>query len=67
MPLGVYEIESLTIEIKMIFIDEEHFQADNYIFQMKPNLSTLGSIIKFSPQVPIISFMPNDGLRDLSR
>ena len=52
-------------EIKRIIIDEEHYTEANYPFTIKPNFSTLGSIIEISPQGPIISFKHNDSMRDL--
>ena len=55
IPPGAYEIESLNNEIKRIIIDEEHYTEANYPFTIKPNFSTLGSIIEISPQGPIIS------------
>ena len=65
LPPGAYEIESLNDEIKKIVIDEEHYTEANYPFNIKPNFSTLGSIIEISPQGPIISFMFDDSLKDL--
>ena len=50
IPPGAYEIESLNNEIKRIIIDEEHYTEANYPFTIKPNFSTLGSIIEISPQ-----------------
>ena len=47
---GAYEIESLNSETKGISLDEEHFTEAYYPFTSKPNFSTLGSIIKISPQ-----------------
>ena len=64
-PPGVYEIETLDKEIKRIIIDEEHYTEANYPFKIKPNFSTLGSIVEISPQGPIISFMFDDSIRDL--
>ena len=63
IPPGADEIESLNDEIKRIIIDEGHDEA-NYPFTIKPNFSTLGSIIDSSPQGPIISFMFDDSIRD---
>ena len=60
-----YEIESLNNEIKRIVIDEEHYTEANYTFTIKPNFSTLGSIIEMSPQGPLITFIPDDSIRDL--
>ena len=65
IPPGAYEIESLNNEIKRIIFDEEHYTESNYPFTIKPNFSTLGSIIEISPQGPIISFMFDDSIRDL--
>ena len=65
IPPGAYEIESLNNEIKRNIIDEEHYTEANYPFTIKPNFSTLGSIIEISPQGPIISFMFDDSIKDL--
>ena len=65
IPPGAYKIESLNNEIKRIFIDEEHYSEANYPFKIKPNFSTLGSIIETSPQGPIISFLFDDSIGDL--
>ena len=50
IPPGSYEIESLNDEIKRIIIDDEHFTEENYPYNIKPNFSTLGSIIEISNQ-----------------
>ena len=65
IPTGAYEIESLNNEIKRITIDEEQYSEANYPFTIKPNFSTLRSIIEISPQGPIISFMFDDSIKDL--
>ena len=65
IPQGSYEIESLNNEIKRIIIDEEHYTEANYPFNIKPNFSTLGSIIEKSTQGPVITFTPNDSIGDL--
>ena len=65
IPPGAYEIESLNKEIKKIITDEGYYTEANYPFTIKPNFSTLGSIIETSPQGPIISSMFNDSIRDL--
>ena len=62
---GAHKIESLNNEIKRIIIDEGHYSEINYPFTIKPNFSTLGSIIEILPQGPIISFMFDDSIRDL--
>ena len=65
IPPGAYELENLNNEIKRIIIDEEHYTEANYPFTIKPNFSTLGSIIEISTQGPVISFLPDDSIRDL--
>ena len=65
IPPGAYEIKSLNSEIKRINIDEEHYTEANYPFTIKPNFSTLGSIIEISQRGPIISFLFDDSIRDL--
>ena len=65
IPPGAYEIESLNNEIKRIIIDQEHYTETNYPFNIKPNFSTLGSIIQISTQGPIITFVPDDSIGDL--
>ena len=61
---GACEKEALDKELKRIIFDEEHYTEANCPFTIKPNFSTLGSIIKISPQGPIISFMFDDSIRD---
>ena len=65
IPPGAYEIETLNDEIKRIIIDEGHYNENTYPFTIKPNFSTLGSIIEISPQEPIISFMFDDSVKHL--
>ena len=65
IPPGAYEIENLNNEIKRIIIDEGHFTEVDYPFIIKPNFSTLGSIIEISSQGPLISFLPDDSIRSL--
>ena len=65
IPPGAYEIEALNNEIKRIIIFEEHYTEANYPFEIKPNFSTLGSIIEILPQGPIISFMFDDNIKGL--
>ena len=62
---GAHEIESLNIGIRRIIIDKGHYNEDEYPFMIKPNFSTLGSIIEISPQGPIISFVFEDSIRNL--
>ena len=65
IPQGRYEIESLINESKRIIIDQEHYTEANYPFNIKPNFSTLGSIIETSTQGPVITFSPDDSIGDL--
>ena len=65
IPPGACEIEILNKEIKRIIIDQEHYTETNYPFNIKPNFSTLGSIIEISTQGPVITFAPNDSIGDL--
>ena len=57
IPPGAYEIEALDKELKRIIIDEDYYTEATYPFKIKPNFSTLGSIIEISPQGPIVSFV----------
>ena len=65
IPPGSYEIESLNDEIKSIIIDNKYFTSENYPFNIKPNFSTLGSIIEISNQESVISFRPDDSIGSL--
>ena len=65
IPAGAYEIESLNDEIKRIIIDKEYYTEANYPFTIKPNFSTLGSIIEIKPQGPIIGFVFDDSIGSL--
>ena len=65
IPPGAYEIESLIIEIERIIIEEEYYTEANYPFTIKPNFSTLGSIIEMSAQGPVVTVVPHDSIRDL--
>ena len=64
IPPGAYEIESLNNEIKRIIIEKEYFNEDTYPFTIKPNFSTLGSIIEII-QPSIIGFVFNDSIGNL--
>ena len=65
IPPGAYEIKSLNNETKRNVIDEEHYTELNYPFTIKPNFSTLGSIIEISSQGRDITFVPDDSIGDL--
>ena len=66
IPPGAYENENLNNEIKRAIIDEHYTEAD-YPFKIKPNFSTVRSIIEISPQGPAMSFMFDDSIRDFLR
>ena len=65
IPPGAYELENLNNEIKRNIIDEGHYTEANYPFTIKPNFSILGSIIEISTQGSVITFVPDDSIRDL--
>ena len=65
IPEGAYEIESLNDENRRILIDKEYYTESDYPFKIKPNFSTLGSIITISPQGPIIGFVFDDSIGSL--
>ena len=65
IPEGAYEIDLLNTEIERIFIDKEHYTEANYPFTIKPNFSTLGSIVEISPQGPIIGFVFDHSIGNL--
>ena len=65
IPPGAYEIESLNNEIKRIIIDEGYYNELTYPFKIKPNFSTLGSIIEISTQAPVITFVPDASIREI--
>ena len=65
IPPGSYEIESLNDEIKRIIINDEYFTEDTYPFIIKPNFSTLGSIIEISKEESAISFKASASIGSL--
>ena len=65
IPPGSYEIESLNEEIKRIIINDEHFTEETYPFVIKPNFSTLGSIMEISNEESAISFKASDSIGSL--
>ena len=64
IPKGAYELESLNEEIKRIIIEEGYAKEENYPFLIKPNFSTLGSIIEITSGYQI-DFTQNKTIRDL--
>ena len=65
IPPGSYEIEALNDEIKRVNINDGHFNEENYPFFIKPNFSTLGSIIEISNEKSAISFKASDSIGSL--
>ena len=65
IPPGAYEIESLNDEIKRIINNEGYYNELTYPFKIKPNFSTLGSIIEINTQGPVITFIPSDSIGNL--
>ena len=65
IPIGAYELESSNDEIKRNNVDGEHFIESDYPFHIKPNFSTLGSIVEIKPQGSLIGFVFNDSLGNL--
>ena len=57
IPEGAYEFESLNDEIKWILNDKKYYTEANYPFKIKPNFSTLGSIVEIKPQGAMIGFV----------
>ena len=47
------------------FIDDEHYTESDYPVSIKPNFSTLGSLIEILPQGPIFSFVVEDSIGNL--
>ena len=62
---GAFKIESLNNEIKRIIFDEGYYNELTYPFKIKPNFSTLRSIIEISTQGPVITFVPDDSIGEL--
>ena len=52
-------------EIKRIIIDKEYYTEAKYPFTIKPNLSTLGSIVQIQSHGPIIRFVFDDNIGSL--
>ena len=67
IPQSSYEIESLKDESKRNIIEEGQCTEVNHPFTIKPIFSTIGSTITISTQGPIITFKPDDSIRDLLR
>ena len=65
-PQGAYETENLDNELKRYIIKEGYFTEGDYPFKIKPNFSSLCSVKEISWQKPLISFIPDDSIRDIS-
>ena len=65
IPQGIYGIESLNNEIKRIIIDGGQYSENNYPFNIKPNFSTLGSIVEISQTGPNFSFVMENSIAKL--
>ena len=65
IPHGAYELESLDFEIKRIIIDEGHITENFHPFSIKPNFSTLGSLIEITNPNFLIDFTYDNTIRDL--
>ena len=65
LPPGANELENLNNEVKRLIIDAGHYTEANYPFTIKPKFSTLGPIIEISTQGPVITFVPDESIRDL--
>ena len=65
IPREAYEIEALNDENKRKIIDKGHYKESNYIFNIKPNFSTLGFIIEIYQTGPIITFVKQKSIRKL--
>ena len=66
IPKSAFELKSLSNEIKKSNIEKKHYTEANYPFTIKPNFLTLATMIELSFQGPVISFVPDDSIRDLS-
>ena len=64
IPKRVFEKEALEKEIRRLIIDGSYYTEEIYPFKIKPSFSTLGSIIEISSQGPVITFVPDDSIRD---
>ena len=62
IPPGAYEKESLDDEIRRIISEKGHYSESDYPFRIKPNFSTLGSIVKTLTPGPQISFVFDDSI-----
>ena len=65
IPPGNYKIEALNDEINRVIINDGHFNEENYPFVIKPNFSTLGSIVEILNAESAISFKSSDSIGSL--
>ena len=62
IPPGAYEIESLDDEIRRIIIEKGPESESDYPFRIKPNFSTVGSIVEILTPGPQNSFVFDDSI-----
>ena len=55
----------MDIEIKRIINDKEYYTEVSYPFYIRPNFSSLSSIIEIKPQGPILGFVFDDSIGSL--
>ena len=65
IPEGFFEIESLNDEIRRIIIDKGHYSEDDYPFTIRPNFTTLGSIVEIKPIGPMIGLVYDNSIGNL--
>ena len=65
IPAGAYEIESLDTEIERIITEKGYYTESDYPFRIKPNFSTLGSIVEILTPGLMISFVFDDSIGNL--
>ena len=66
IPNGAYKNENLNKEIKRILFDKEYYFEANYPIIIRPNFSTLGSIIEIKPEGDaVIGFVFDDSIGNL--
>ena len=65
IPSSAYELESLNDEIRSILIDKGQYTEAEYPFTIKPNFSTLCSVIEIKPLGAVFGFVFDDSNRNL--
>ena len=62
VPPGAYEIETVNNELKRLVIDKGFYTEADFPVTIKPNFSTLVSIVEIMPQGAIIGFVIDDSI-----